>query len=156
MRQLPGRIVGATEDAEGRRGFCLTLQAREQHIRREKALSNLCTSQTLCALACAIYIELMGAKGLRRLACELMEKSKRLRDRITDLHGFRAFTGTYFNEFAVESDFDWRSINRYLLENGVLGGYVIGGGKAVFAVSEEHTDEDFDRLVELLGGYNGL
>ena len=155
VRQMPGRLVGMTHDLDGNRAFCLTLQTREQHIRREKAISNLCTNEALCALASTIYVELLGAKGLRNLTEELMSKAKYLMEGINSLEGFTApaFEGTYFNEFPVRSDFDWRTINSYLLKNGVQGGFVMESGISLIAVSEEHTRKDLKILIELLGRF---
>jgi glycine dehydrogenase subunit 1 len=157
LRQLPGRIIGMTKDAEGNRAFCMALQTREQHIRRGRATSNICTNEGLCALATTVYLSWLGSNGLEKLSEVNFEKGQRLADRITSINGFETiFTGSHFNEFVIKCSHDAKKINKILSKKGIQGGLILDRwypklkNCMLFGISELHSDEDVEKLVSSL------
>lgn len=158
MRRMPGRIVGETVDNRGNRGFVLTLQAREQHIRREKASSNICSNQALCALTAAIYLNTVGKEGFREIAGQCLQKAHYAYKALTALKGCHAANNApFFKEFVVKLDKPVKAVNEALAAKGILGGLDLGcyypelAGHMLICVTEKRTKAEIDKLVSEMG-----
>ncbi|MBU5311826.1 aminomethyl-transferring glycine dehydrogenase subunit GcvPA [Tissierella carlieri] len=159
MRKLPGRIVGQTEDKNGKRSFVLTLTAREQHIRREKATSNICSNQGLNVLAATIYMVTLGKEGLKEVALQSTKKAHYAFEQITKSGKYKPlFDKPFFKEFAVTSDIDADKINADLIKENIIGGYHLGkdypqfNNSVLYAVTEKRTKDEIDKLSSVLEG----
>ncbi len=151
MRKMPGRIVGMTKDSHGQRAFVLTLQAREQHIRREKATSNICSNESLMALFVTIYMSLMGKQGLKEAAELSYAGAHYLMDRLVATGRFKpAFDRPFFNEFCVRYAGDVDELQKRFIDNGILGGVKVAPDTIMFAVTEKRTKEEIDKLIETI------
>lgn len=158
LRQMPGRIVGEARDEEGKRCFTLILQTREQHIRRERATSNICTNQALNALRACIYLCSLGEEGLKKIAFLCLKNSHYLREKIKNIPGYTCpFSSPFFKEFVIKSPVSPEKINEKLLEEKILGGLDLGRfypelkNHLLFCTTEKRTKEEMDRLASLLG-----
>ena len=153
LRQMPGRIVGRTVDLSGQAGFTLTLQAREQHIRRSKATSNICTNQGLMVTAATIYLSLMGSEGLRRTAIQCHANTVSLARRLADLDGVSLKFDTFFHEAVLSFDRPIAPLLKVLAEQGILGGYDLSmhypelGSSLLVCATELRTAEDISNYV---------
>lgn len=159
MRKMPGRVVGQTVDEEGQRGFVLTLQAREQHIRRDKATSNICSNQALNALAAAVYLSALGKRGIVEVAKQNIQKAHYAKKRLSQVKGVQVVDEQpFFNEFVIQLDQPVAEVNKKLLDKGILGGYDLERvyperkGQMLIAVTELRTKEEIDLLAECLEG----
>ncbi|HNZ65657.1 MAG TPA: hypothetical protein PKJ10_07460, partial [Smithella sp.] len=155
MRRVPGRLVGATVDKNGQRGFVLTLQTREQHIRREKATSNICSNEALCALAAGVYLAALG-KNLRKLAELNVYKARYLKNRLLELPGWQdVFSAPFYNEFVLRCP-DAGKVNKKLKKEGIVGGYELEKdypelkNALLFCATEMISKEDMDKVADLV------
>jgi glycine dehydrogenase subunit 1 len=161
MRKIPGRVVGVTQDVDGKRGFVLTLQTREQHIRRDKATSNICSNQALCALAAGIYLNTMGEQGLKEVAQNCYQRSHYLSNGISKINGFEIrYKKPFFKEFVVKTAYDVDAIMTKMLENDIFAGipmkrFGLAKDEFIVAVTEKRSKEEMDRYLEVLKSFAG-
>lgn len=149
-RKLPGRIVGQTTDHNGKVGYVLTLQAREQHIRREKASSNICSNQALCALAVGVYLASVGGEGLKNVATQCTSKAHYMAKELEKTGYQIENKGEYFHEFVTVSDVPSEKVLNALEQEGILGGYPLDEHRILWCCTEMNSKEDIDRAVAII------
>ena len=148
MRSIPGRLIGETVDTRGERGFVLTIQAREQHIRREKASSNVCSNEAWCALRAGIYLSTIGPKGFEDVATLCSSKAHYLADELEKIGMKRVYKGEFWNEFVTTCP-DADKLNKALEKKGILGGLPVAGGNILWCCTELNSKEDIDEVVAI-------
>ena len=152
LRQMPGRLCGMTEDADGQRGFVLTLSTREQHIRRDKATSNICTNQGLCALAFTVHMSLLGEDGFKRLAQLNHEAAAKTAETLCKVKGVKLVTQNFFNEFTIEIPKNSKDVAAALAKKDIIAGFPADDRKLVVAATEMTRDEDISAFGKALEG----
>ena len=156
VREMPGRIVGLTEDKDNNPAFCLTLQTREQHIRRERATSNICSNQALYALRAAVYLGCMGKRGLREVANQCLQKAHYLKDRLKEIKSISVSQAPFFKEFVIRCPVSAEEARRKLIDKGFLGGIPVARDypemrdSLLLCVTEKRKREELDRFVTAL------